>query len=651
MVEFDDVLAMDASDDWGDYAAAGGAPADRGAAPLVASGHIRGARIRLRGQIPSEVLLSFRDLVRERPIVPSADRPPATDCDAVTADDLAGFDGNDDEIDVDVVLDSDHTLATDDLVDAATASIVGALKAADRIHVHLDAALLAMDGDPRRGLLLLHPAAAVRDRLTSELAAEGASPISAADVMLVPGTRTVFGVPLPIRLDAGIVALSTLGAVLDHALIERVVIIDTDEGPAGVVAVDPADGIAEWLDVDRELIVRHGPGVLDPIVAAVAAASFRKVRADSVDDYVEAILAPAEVPDPADVLLHRFDLPAAGEGDAALGGPAGSLRVARIGDRGVLADGGSGVTAALDATEIDALEVLATADPGRGRASTVADIEGSLGRIRDLGVDLSIVRGRRSSPDARYLPNSAREPGSGSRSATTPAAVDALVQFLDLCDSVDARPIVLGSMLLAHDSTAPATVIDVDSVDALLAKDDLEHIVEVLQTAGYRVVRGASDVDETDGPANVVLQPPNLTTDGTRSGLTVEINLQTLLPVGHFSELVDLDAVRRRSIPVLVRDRWCNGLHPVDRFILVCSQSVQRGGGIRRSREVVLTAPRLEPVMIEALEASDRWGTTRDVLAAVRDADRELPGISPWLVDRATRYDTDRRSRRARRRR
>lgn len=650
MVEFDDVLAMDASDDWDGYAAAGGTPVDGGSAAVAASGRVRGARIRLIGELPEDLLHLLQDLVTAPSGVLAAGGSEGPGVGSSTGG-PGRFEGHDDELDVDVVLDLDTTRSVDQLADSVVASVLDRLRDLDRTQVHLEAAVVAIDGDPRRGALLLHPERAVRHHLVGELAGRGAALLGADDVILVPGTRTVFGTPVPVRGVAGTVPLSTLGLLLDHAVIERVVIIDTGGGEAGVEAIEPAHAIADWLISSPDLIDRHGPGAVDPIVAATAAASFTRVRADSVDGYVEAILGATSASCSPDVLLHRFDLAAAGEGRAAAGGAQASLRVARIGDAGVLVDGRTGLVTALEAPEIDALEALATAEPVRGRSSPAADVGRHLDRVRGSDVDLSIINGRRSSHDARSLPNSQRATASSPRSATTPAALEVLAEVAERCASIGVRPIVLGAMVLAHDSTAPARAVEVDSVDVLLAKDELEHVVEVLVESGYLVVGGPADGDGTDDLVRVALRSPARQADGEHREPSIAINIQAQLPVGHFSELVDLDAVRRRSIPVLVGDLWCDTLHPVDRFVLACSQAAQRGGGVRRSREVVLTAPRLEPVMTEALEASDRWGATRDVLAAVRDADRDLPGISPWLVDRSTRYDTARRSRRARRRR
>ena len=56
-------------------------------------------------------------------------------------------------------------------------------------------------------------------------------------------------------------------------------------------------------------------------------------------------------------------------------------------------------------------------------------------------------------------------------------------------------------------------------------------------------------------------------------------------------------------------------------------------------RDVVLSAPRIEAHMAEALEASERWGATLSVVASLRRVHPVMPGLSPWLVERAERTD------------
>jgi hypothetical protein len=56
---------------------------------------------------------------------------------------------------------------------------------------------------------------------------------------------------------------------------------------------------------------------------------------------------------------------------------------------------------------------------------------------------------------------------------------------------------------------------------------------------------------------------------------------------------------------------------------------------IAQLREVVMTAPSSEELLMSAVECSGRLGATSKVFSAVRQADEALPGLPVWLVQRA----------------
>jgi hypothetical protein len=102
-----------------------------------------------------------------------------------------------------------------------------------------------------------------------------------------------------------------------------------------------------------------------------------------------------------------------------------------------------------------------------------------------------------------------------------------------------------------------------------------------------------------------------------------------------------------------VGHRWVRTLHPDDRFVAACVQVADSSeASIRDLRHVVLSAPVSREGASAVFEASARWGATRTVLASVRMVGERLPGLSPWLVERATRptASADRRRRGLRRR-
>ncbi len=117
------------------------------------------------------------------------------------------------------------------------------------------------------------------------------------------------------------------------------------------------------------------------------------------------------------------------------------------------------------------------------------------------------------------------------------------------------------------------------------------------------------------------------------------VRLHARLAVGPFGELVDHDELRGRSVPVQLGGSWARALRPDDRFVLTCLALGPRPEACSpwALRRVVLAAPRTDAMQVAALEASERWGATGAVLAAVRAADDALGGLSPWLVERARR--------------
>ena len=386
-------------------------------------------------------------------------------------------------------------------------------------------------------------------------------------------------------------------------------------------------------------------------------------------------------------VVHRFDAEGNGHVDRSAVGPTGepvpapvqranrSFRVARLGSRGVLLDGATGTLLVITPEELDALEdlLVTPAQPMHHAA---------LARLADAGVHLPSGRNARPVPgvESYGLPNcpagtvaatmwagdaaraalaAASEPGADvpgavaqavERGAAAPAPAEqgaildrhalarqlvavvesTLFDVLDVATRHDVEPLVLGSGVLAHDGTLPEDFTDAEQVDLLVEPDSLPLLAEALSSEGYDVI----DPGPSDGSdAPTVLE---LVSTGE---VPVTVRLRARLAVGPFAALVNHEEFHDRSVPVRIGGRWCRTLHPEHRFVLTCVQldlDTTRST-VQDLRDVVLGAPRIEAHMAEALEASERWGAVGGVLTSLRRVQAVMPGLSPWLVERAER--------------
>jgi hypothetical protein len=222
-----------------------------------------------------------------------------------------------------------------------------------------------------------------------------------------------------------------------------------------------------------------------------------------------------------------------------------------------------------------------------------------------------------------------------------------LAELLEQLGDEAIEPLVLGAIVLAHDGPVPASLVPVERLELLFSPDGVERGVEVLERCGgvTSVAGRVASHEPTGGPT--------LMQFGTEPKDTIEVVVRDRLAAGPFGELVDHDELRDRAVRVRIGDRWALALHPDDRFVWSCVRaSSPSGAALAEVREVVLEAPSSRDGMAAVLEASARWGATRTVLASIRAVSERLPGLSPWLVERATRPapPSDRRRRRGRRR-
>ena len=544
---------------------------------------------------------------------------------------------------------------------------------------------------------------AAGDELTlvvAELLELGADFVTTGLLSLLPGSRTVFGHPSPPSTSTHPPVRASMAApVVPVTRIDHVVVLGGAGDSGATDDRDLADAVIALLgaalDADR-----LGPASLDVITQAVSAATCSRVaRADpaATAAAVSSAVSTSTPPRPARLCtVHRFDVDGNGQVDRSEVGPTGepvpaavqrakrSLRVARLGTSGVLLDGATGTTVVVTTEELDALEdlLVTTAKPTHHAA---------LARLADMGIRVPTGRSARSVPgvESYGLPNcpagtvaatmwsgdtvratlaAASEPGADvpgavaqavERGAVVPAPAEqgaildrhalarqvvavvesTLSDVLDVAERHDVVPLVLGSGGLAHDGPLPEDFTDAEQVDLLLQPDSLSVLAEALSTAGYGVVdTGPSDGSDTPTVLELV----------STGEVPVTVRLRARLAVGPFAALVNHEEFHDRSVPVHIGGRWCRTLHPEHRFVLTCVQLDldATDSTVQDLRDVVLSAPRIEAHMAAALEASERWGAVGSVLTSLRRVQAVMPGLSPWLVERAER-DEGRRSRRS----
>ena len=693
MGEFDDVLAMEPGDEWENHVVGEAADAAVTHGALQATLRLPNALVELRGVAPAGVVEVLSDLTDERLELlgdaPTLRLSVALDGDRWSLDGAGGgatIDGDDEHL-ARALVDRLDRLAVD----------------TDPMRLHLAVACVELDG---RGVVLVSAPAEGSDGtddltlVVAELLELGADFVTTGLLSLLPGSRTVFGHPSPPSTSTHPpVRASTAAPVVPVTRIDHVVVL----GGAGETAAtgdrDLADAVVALLgaalDADR-----LGPAALDVITHAISAATCTRVARSepaATAATVSTAVSASSPPRPARLCtVHRFDVDGNGQVDRSEVGPTGepvpaavqrakrSLRVARLGTSGVLTDGASGTTVVVTPEELDALEdlLVTTAKPSHHAALT---------RLADLGIRVPTGRSARSVPgvESYGLPNcpagtvaatmwsgdttratlaAASEPGADvpgavaqavERGAVVPAPAEqgaildrhalarqvvavvesTLSDVLDVAEHHDVVPLVLGSGVLAHDGPLPEDFTDAEQVDLLVQPDSLPVLAEALSAAGYGVV----DTGPSDGSdAPTVLE---LVSTGD---VPVTVRLRARLAVGPFAALVNHEEFHDRSVPVHIGGRWCRTLHPEHRFVLTCVQLDldTDHSTVQDLRDVVLSAPRIEAHMAEALEASERWGAVGSVLTSLRRVQAVMPGLSPWLVERAER-DEGRRSRRS----
>ncbi len=689
MGEFDDVLAMEPGDEWDDHVVGASADAEVVHGPLQATLRLPNALVELRGEPPSEVVDALSDLSDER--LELLGGATSLRLSVTREDDRWVLDGAGGRAEV---ADND-----DDLLRAVVARLDALAVDTDPMRLHLAVACVRL---AERGVVLVQasPVEHGADDLTlvvADLLELGADFVTAGLLSLLPGSRTVFGHPSPPSTSAHApVRASTVASVVPFAQVDHVVVLDRlADGPTAAGELPVTDAVVHLLRaaVDAD---RIGPAALDVVAQVIRGATCTEIHHSDPNEVaatVAAVVAASSPPSPARLcVVHRFDDPGHGAIDRSEVGPSGapvpaavqrarrSLRVARFDALGVLLDGASGTLMMITPDELDALEA-------RLVATKLPLPEGRLTRLADAGVRLPTQRGARAVPgvESYGLPNcpagavaasmwagaapttlaAASQPGADvpgavaqavERGVVTPAPAEqgsildrhalarrlvelveaTLHQVLDIAARHDVVPLVLGSGVLAHDGMLPEESTDAEQVDLLVDPDSLPVLLDALVDAGFE----ATDQGPSDGS-----DAPTVHELASAGAVPVTVRIRARLAVGPFAALVNHEEFHDRSVPVWIGERWCRTLHPEHRFVLTCVQLDLDAthSTVQDLRDVVLSAPRIEAHMAEALEASERWGAVGSVLTSLRRVHAVMPGLSPWLVERAERDDGRRR--------
>ena len=664
MGEFDDVLAMEPGDEWDlvdlEPQEAAQLP------PVLALLRLPGALVELRGDVPPWLIDRLAPLSDHRLL---SDDPVALPLVVEHRDGRWSLVTPHGPVEVEGV-------EADDLERAVLHELDALVLAADASRLHLAVSCVEIGGT---GIVLLADRPEDRAAVTAELLRRGASLVTERLLTVLPGSHTVFGYPAPGPASTELggkvptVPFTTIDVV---GVVQRTVA----GGPPIVTNLPTPEACLQLLDtvVDRE---RFGPAVLDVVASSVANASHRTVRHEEAGPIAEVLRTTPPPPRRAFSVVHRFD--EVTRERPTVDREVRSLRVARFDDGAVALDSPSGAAVELDEQEIDALEELLVEPPPARRSDAATDPR--LERLAVRGMYVPDARGRRPvpGPEAFGLPNcpsggtaramwaelaergsaaggSAEEAPDGSTAlAVLRGAVPGddlqrrtaievhrrlqdevvgverqLLHTIEVLAGAGIEPLVLGSVVNAHDGPLPPYFAEAEQVDLLVHDGQLAEAVRALEAFGHRRegLPVAGD-GETHGVVDLI--PAE---DGP-GGATVR--LRDTLASGPFGALVDHEEFHLRAVPIRVHGRWCRSLHPEHRFVHACVQVEAARGATpnQLARDVVLAAPRADALMAEAMEASERWGATSTVTAAVRRVDEILPGLPPWIVERSLRDD------------
>jgi len=472
----------------------------------------------------------------------------------------------------------------------------------------------------------------------------------------------------------------SVGEVAPHSTLGVIVAVrHAEHEPPALHAISAADACVRLLG-DSLDGVRLGLSSLDVLAHVVAGASaWELVYRDAADaaELIEQLRAPLRR---RLVVPHRL---AAGPGAPTLGEDVAgnpyrsgdlSVRVARFDDSAALHDGSTRSLIVLDGDQIRELEAGTNGGPAMARLAEPLGAAPNLSSPTDPWAALSHgvpgrpIDGLSNAPGlsavqldratqgrctgvladqvARGRPSV--HPGVTERilerhqaSQSTCALLEReLPRLVDLLEDAGVDPVVLKGPVSAHDGSLPVHFRDFGDLDLLIPADQMLAAVAALAAAGFeRCFPQVSPEFDRRFVKSVTLRSPFSGDWGAHDAPTFEVDLHRTLTPGPFGEVVPLDELHARAVPVRVHDRWYRALHPTHRFLHHCLHVVLGSPEPRLHslRDLVLSAPRTPIGVDEALATARSWGVVAVVQRAVELAEARFPGsLVPELVDGVT---------------
>jgi hypothetical protein len=507
-----------------------------------------------------------------------------------------------------------------DLLDAIVGCLDRVAFDVDPSRLHLRGAVVELDGI---GVLLAGPPGSGKSTVALELVRRGASYLTDERVTVQSGSSTVYGYPKPVTLTAGslehlaaspIVAelpvartgrahvrAGAVGAVRPFTRIGVVVTIRHDTAAdASVRPLSPAEACARLLE-DSSNGARMGPSSLDVVAPLVASATSWELTyrdaaeaADLIAELRPALRAELCVPGPEHVA-----------GPEASEDPAGF---------------------ALPGTALGGIEHL--------RALTSTNVADSVeGRCTGVLAE-QVVRGRPC-----VEPQVAEQVRRRHHAAQSTCALleRELPRLVDVLEVAGVQPVVLKGPVSAHDGALPPHLRDFGDLDLLVPANQMPTAVTALTGAGFeRCFAQVSPEFDRRFVKSVTMRTSFSGDWSDRDAPTFEVDLHRTLTPGPYGELVPLDELHARSVPVRVHDRWYRALHPTHRFLHHCLHVVLGSPEPRLHslRDLVLSAPRTPAGVDEVIATAGTWGVTGVVQRAVGLGEARFPeSMVPELVD------------------
>lgn len=221
-----------------------------------------------------------------------------------------------------------------------------------------------------------------------------------------------------------------------------------------------------------------------------------------------------------------------------------------------------------------------------------------------------------------------------------------LPRLVDLLEAAGVEPVLTNGPVTAHDGLLPPHFRDFGDLDLLVPPAQLDSAVAAMQAHGFdRTVRQLPRDFDRRFAKSVTFRGCFSGRGGGGSVPTFEVDLHRTLAPGPFGELIPLDTLHERAVPVRIHGRWYRALHPDHRFVHACLQSVLSSPEPRLHsvRDLVMLAPRTPSATEATIEVARSWRASAVVRRAIEHAESVFPAaLSPELLDAVRSLSTRR---------